>query len=66
MQRGKAAKGIKVIRQEGQGGLSGVVTSMHEGHMMEGSVSPAGQRRETQIPGQRLWGRNELTVCTEI
>lgn len=65
MQRGEAAKGVKVIRQEGQGGLSGVVTSMHEGHMTEGNVSPAGQRRE-QIPGQRLWGRNKLTVCTEM
>lgn len=28
-------------------GLSGVVTSMHEGHRRGGSVSPGGQRRET-------------------
>ena len=65
MERDEAAKGIKVIRQEGQVGLSGVVTSTHEVHMREGSVGPGGQRREVQIPGRTKAVGQKLAHCVQ-
>ena len=58
MERDEAAKGIKVIRQEGQ-------ASMHEGHMREGSVGPGGQRREVQIPGRTKAVGQKLAHCVQ-